>query len=108
MGTSVFIAKVFGPAYLILAVGMLANRDILRKVMEDFGKNAALVFFIGLFTLFLGMVIVLLHNVWVADWRVLITIFGWGGLIKGIWLTVFPNPRVYPPLFSLRNCEIGL
>ncbi|MBU1913320.1 MAG: hypothetical protein KKB22_07300, partial [Candidatus Omnitrophica bacterium] len=36
-------------------------------------------------------VIILTHNVWAANWTVMITIIGWAGLIKGIWIIVFPN-----------------
>lgn len=67
------------------------NREFYQKVMEDYCKNAALVFFGGLFSLLIGFLIVLSHNLWVANWTVIITIFGWGGIIKGIWLIVFPN-----------------
>ncbi|MDD5618767.1 MAG: hypothetical protein PHG69_06725 [Candidatus Omnitrophica bacterium] len=96
MGLSVFIAKIIGPCYLILSIGMMANRKFYQKVMEDFYKNATLVFFGGLLALVVGLLIVLSHNVWAANWTVIITIFGWGGLIKGAWLIVFPNsiPKV--------------
>ena len=54
-------------------------------------KNAAVVFVWGLFTLIVGLAIVLVHNNWVKNWTVIITIFGWAGLIKGIWLIAFPD-----------------
>lgn len=91
MEVSLFVAKVMGPIYLIVGVGMLLNREFYQRVMEDYPKNSALVFFSGVFPLVLGVVILLLHNTWAANWTVLITIIGWGGLIKGIWLTVFPK-----------------
>ena len=91
METSVFIARILGPCLLIVGVSMMLNRSFFLKVMEDFCKNAALMFFAGMFPLIFGLVVVLYHNVWVANWRVIITIYGWGGIIKGIWLIVFPN-----------------
>ena len=91
MGTSLFIAKIFGICYLVMGIGFVINRDFYRKVMEDFFKNAALVFYGGAMSLIIGIVIVLLHNRWVANWTVIITIIGWGGLIKGVWILVFPN-----------------
>ena len=91
MGTSIFIARVFGLCYLVLGVGFLFNRKAFQQIMGDFCKNAALVFFAGIFALVVGAVIILTHNVWVANWTVLITILGWGALIKGIWLVVFPG-----------------
>lgn len=59
--------------------------------MDDFCKSAASVFFSGLIALVVGLAIILTHNIWVANWTVLITILGWGALLKGIWLIVFPG-----------------
>jgi hypothetical protein len=91
METSVFIAKVLGPYFLIVGIGMLVNRQYFQKVLEDYFKNAALVFFTGMAPLAFGLVIAILHNTWVANWTVLITIFGWGGIIKGVWILLFPD-----------------
>jgi hypothetical protein len=91
MDTSVFIAKILGPCFLVVAVGIMRNRDFYQKVMEDYCKNASLVFFGGVLALVIGLVVVLNHIVWEMSWRVMITIYGWGGIIKGIWLVVFPN-----------------
>ncbi len=91
METSVFIARIFGIFYLVAAAGMMFNRQFYQKFMEDYCKNTALVFFSGMFALIIGIVIVLIHNVWVANWTVMITIIGWIALIKGIWIIVFPN-----------------
>ena len=91
MGTSVFIAKILGPCFLIIAAGIMFNQQAYRKVMEDYCKNAALVFFGGVLALVIGIIVVLHHNIWVAGWPLMITIYGWGGMLKGIWLIVFPN-----------------
>ncbi|MFH1847108.1 MAG: hypothetical protein ABH869_06095 [Candidatus Omnitrophota bacterium] len=91
MGTSVFIARIFGLCYLVVGAGLMFNRKAFQRVMDDFCKNAALVFFAGLFALVIGVVIILTHNVWARNWTVIITIIGWLGLIKGIWIIVFPN-----------------
>ena len=91
MGNSIFIARIFGLCYLIIGACLLYNRKAFQRIMEDFCKSAALVFFGGLFALVIGVVIVLRHNIWVANWTVMITIIGWLALIKGIWLIAFPN-----------------
>ncbi|HAK53772.1 MAG TPA: hypothetical protein DCM54_17980 [Gammaproteobacteria bacterium] len=46
--------------------------------------DKAFVISTGYITLLLGLVTVIAHNVWVADWRVIITVLGWTTLIKGI------------------------
>lgn len=45
----------------------------------------------GYITFLLGLVTVVLHSVWVADWRVAITILGWVTLIKGVLKIGFPG-----------------
>ena len=91
MGTSVFIAKIFGLCYLIIGAGLMFNRNVFQQVMKDFSKSAAAIFYGGVLALVIGVVIILTHNVWVSNWTVMITIIGWAGFIKGIWMIVFPN-----------------
>ena len=45
----------------------------------------------GYITLLMGLVTVILHTVWVADWRIAITILGWSTLIKGVLKIGFPE-----------------
>ncbi len=53
--------------------------------------DKAFVISTGYITLLMGLVTVILHNIWVADWRVAITIVGWSTLIKGIMKIGFPE-----------------
>ena len=94
MQSSIFLAKLLGPYCIIVAVGILFNRKIYQKLMEDFCKSTALIYMGGVLALFFGLLIVLFHNVWVGGWPVVITVFGWLGLIKGAWLIIFPNTVV--------------
>ncbi|OGW75710.1 MAG: hypothetical protein A2Z72_03305 [Omnitrophica bacterium RBG_13_46_9] len=119
METAIFIARIIGPCYIIFAVGMMSNREFYQKVMEDYFKNAALVFFGGLLALLIGFLILLSYNKWAANWTVIITLFGWGGIIKGIWLIVFPNTiskvmqayrenKLLPAVHSLVALAVGV
>lgn len=91
MGNSIFFAKLLGPYFIIVAVGVLFNLKTYQKIMRDFCRNSALLYIGGILALFFGLLVVLFHNVWVANWTVIITIFGWGGIIKGVWLIILPN-----------------
>ncbi|MBL7072640.1 MAG: hypothetical protein ISS33_02520 [Candidatus Omnitrophica bacterium] len=91
MQASIFIARIFGLCYLVIGIGFLFNRKAFERVMEDFCRNAALVFYGGLLALISGIAIVLVHNVWVCSWVVMITLIGWIAIIKGIWIIVFPD-----------------
>ena len=50
---------------------------------EEFLRSRALIYLSGLLTMTAGLAIVLTHNVWVADWPVLITMLGWLATIGG-------------------------
>jgi len=91
MATSVFIARIFGLCYLVIGVGFLANRKFFRRVMDDFSKNTAVLLYGGLMALVIGVVIILTHNVWEGGWPVVITVIGWVGFLKGVWMIVFPT-----------------
>jgi hypothetical protein len=91
MENSIFLAKILGPYTIIVGLAFLFNLKAYQKVLEDFCKNSALIYLGGVFAFLFGLLIILFHNVWVAGWPVIITIFGWMALIKGVWLIVFPN-----------------
>jgi len=91
MGASLFIAKMFGIAYIVISIGFLFNQKTFRQVIEDFCNSPAACFYGGLLALTVGLAIILTHNTWGKSWVVIITLIGWSGLIKGIWMIVFPD-----------------
>ena len=91
MQTSYFLAKMIGPLFLVMGIGMLLNGDGYRAMAEEFLKSRALIYIAGLLALLPGLAIVNLHNVWSADWRVIITIFGWLGLVGGVFRLLLPQ-----------------
>ena len=92
METSVFVAKLVAVCYLAMGLGMLLNPAYYRKVMDDVLKSSVVAMYGGMVALAVGFVLVSIHNVWVQDWTVLITILGWLALVKGVLLIVLPGP----------------
>ena len=93
MQTSVFLAKLIGPVMLLVGVSLLANEIAFRKMAQEFLRSPALMFFSGMIILPAGLAVVLNHNVWVMDWRVIITLLGWIAMISGA-IRVFAPDRV--------------
>ncbi|MFA5271103.1 MAG: hypothetical protein WC412_02030 [Candidatus Omnitrophota bacterium] len=91
MENSALLARFIGPYIIVIATGLLFNQKRFRQIMEDFSKNPALIFVTGLLTFVVGLAIVLSHNIWSGDWRLIITLFGWIALIKGAWLIILPG-----------------
>lgn len=91
MQRSIYLAKLIGPVSVAIGVGMLLNAPIFRILAEQFLSSYALIFIAGLLTLTTGIALVLAHNVWVGDWRLIITLIGWLSVIGGTFRIVAPN-----------------
>jgi hypothetical protein len=91
MDTSIFLARLLGPTMLVMGLGLLVNRSTYRALSLEVLDSRALLFIAGLIAFVGGLAIVLTHNVWIAGWPVIITIFGWASLFAGIVRIVFPD-----------------
>ncbi len=92
MPTSIFLAKLIGPVMIVIGLAVLINQDEFRKLSQEFLGSRALLFLSGLVLLPAGIAILLVHNVWRLDWRVLITIIGW-------LITISSAARLLAPRF---------
>jgi hypothetical protein len=90
METSIFLARLLGPSMLVVGLGLLLNRASFRALSREVIGSPALIYIAGLIAFVGGLAIVLTHNVWVAGWPVIITIFGWASLLAGVFRIVFP------------------
>lgn len=84
MDTSIILARIMGPMMLVMGASLLVNGRAIRALAKDFLNSHALIYLAGFITLLLGLIVVVFHNVWVAGWPVIITIFGWIMVAAGI------------------------
>jgi len=83
METSVFLAKLIGPVFLVAGLSVLISPQRTRRLGREFIDSEALIFLSGIITLPVGLAIVIVNNVW-AGWPVIITIIGWLAVLAGI------------------------
>ena len=72
MDRSSFLARLIGPTFVAIALGMLINLSIYEKMIAEVLRHLS-----GLLSLLAGLAIINLHNNWHMDWRVIITMLGW-------------------------------
>lgn len=94
MELSIFLAKVLGLYMTVLSIGLLMNAKKMKSILMDSMDSPPLLLVSGVVALMVGLLIVISHNLWVPDWRVLITIIGWLALTKGLVLIMFPQSTV--------------
>ncbi len=90
MSSSILIARLIGPIQVVAGLMALANPKALQEIAEEFLASRALLFVAGFLSLLAGLAVVNTHNVWVAGWPVIITVFGWMAVVVGIIRMAFP------------------
>lgn len=89
-----FLAQFWGWLLIITGIVYLFRSDAFFKDMIRLIEDKGFAISTGFLSLVLGLATVLLHNVWEANVFVLVTIFGWIGLIKGLMRMVSPKMTV--------------
>lgn len=103
MDVSKFLSKVIGIYLFIVASAILFNMQQFAASINNLINNHSLMFVTGFFTLILGIVMVVSHNIWQWNWRVIITIIAWLSLLKGFSLIFFPQFIDKTSLLFLQN-----
>src|SRR5262249_13613023 len=94
MDRSIFLARLLGPTFVAIALGMLINLGIYESMIAEALHPGILFYLSGLLSLLAGLAIINLHNTWRKDWRVIITVLGWLMTIGGIVRIVVPQIAV--------------
>ena len=95
MQTSVFLAKLLGPMFLLAGVASFSRREAFRVILREFIASPALMYLAAFFGLLGGLALLLTHNVWTPDWRVLITLLGWITLVRALITMFWPQALVW-------------
>ncbi|MHC4913280.1 MAG: hypothetical protein ACYTE5_09805 [Planctomycetota bacterium] len=85
------IFQVFSLVYIAVGIGILVNGRFYRRMFEDFVESPSTLYFGGITALAVGYLILAFHNTWTKDLSVIITIFGWLALVKGIVILIQPE-----------------
>ncbi len=89
---TVFFLKFLGTFTLVIGLSFLNKKNYEKFVELEKNQNL----FLGMITLMICMPIVLLHNIWTSPWEILISLIGWGGVLKAIGrFDIIPKIREY-------------
>jgi hypothetical protein len=91
MATSIFLAKLIGPFLLAIGLALLLNSQLHRSMLNEFLGSHALIVLSGVIMMPAGLAVVLTHNVWAADWRLIITLLGWIATVGGALRIIAPQ-----------------
>lgn len=84
MELSIWLARMFGLYFVIIAVSMLLFPKHFKQLYLSLSSHEGIIIISGLLTLILGIVLVTVHNFWQMNWMLSITLIAWLLLIKGL------------------------
>jgi hypothetical protein len=85
------IEVVTGVVLLVFGASFLLNGTYWGFSLKRLIGESTLAFPLYMVLLICGVLMVMGHNLWVADWRVLVTITGWATLLKSVALLLAPR-----------------
>ncbi len=89
--TSIFLARFWGWYLLIFFIILTFKPIRIKQIFADLRDQKFLIISAFL-AIILGLVSVLLHNIWEPSWKFIITAIGWTSLFLGLALFIFPHP----------------
>jgi len=100
MDKALMLAEIIGPVYLIMGLSLLLYAKQWQKLISDFAKNHFLMMVNMFVALIVGLIIINIYNVWAWNLYVVITITGWGALLKGVFYFLAPSSWITSVLKS--------
>ena len=106
MEISIFLAKFWGWYFIIFFVILSFNPRRIKQIFKDLSDEKFLIITSSI-AVIIGLLNVLVHNIWTPSWQLIITLIGWAFLIGGLALFIFPK-RVVPQLeeFNIKFVQV--
>lgn len=89
MEMSFFLAKFWGWYLIVFFVILSFNPSRIKQIIE-YAKDQKFAILTSFLAIIIGLINILLHNVWQANWRIIITLLGWIALFKGLIMFTYP------------------
>ncbi|MEI6378729.1 MAG: hypothetical protein WCO55_03650 [Candidatus Falkowbacteria bacterium] len=93
MDIFIFLARFWGLMLVGLCGSLLVNRKLYGELLADM-RDKGMVFIFSMLSLIVGAATVAMSNSWTWDAHGLVTLLGWGALLKGFIGAAFPKVMI--------------
>lgn len=91
MEMTIFLAQIWGPLLLATALGILMSHNHYIRVYRDLQREPLALLIFGMAAMAVGIVQVGVHNLWDTFPEVVVSLLGWGLLLKGLMFIIAPR-----------------
>lgn len=100
-----FLSRMFGIYCLLMGAFMMTHRARMWETVTLLVQDKPLMLVLGILTIFGGMALVLVHNIWSGALQVIVTLLCWLTVIKGV-VILYLSPETLAD-FYIRNAHYG-
>ncbi|PIR47888.1 hypothetical protein COV06_00610 [Candidatus Uhrbacteria bacterium CG10_big_fil_rev_8_21_14_0_10_50_16] len=93
MSTSIWLGQIIAIYCLIAGLGIMFNAGYVESFIKEIRQSHMVMYISGLLSLLIGLAILYSHNGW-EGWAVLITLFGWMAVVKGVFIILLPHAAI--------------
>ncbi len=88
---TIFLASMWGPALLVLGIGFFVSPNYYIRIYRDIEKETFSLLVFGVGGMMAAIAQISYHNTWDTLPEIIITLLGWGTLLKAAVYTIKPN-----------------
>lgn len=88
---TIFLAQLWGPAILAIGLGVLISKDHYVRIYREIQREPFALLLFGLAGIMLGIWHIQAHNSWNTITEMIISLLGWGLLIKAVVYVIQPS-----------------
>ncbi|WP_165228110.1 hypothetical protein [Aquisphaera insulae] len=88
---SAYIDALVAPMLLIACLSHASQPKLWAEFFRVLTRTGVAPLIIGMYTLPIGLLVVVGHNRWAWDWPVMVTVAGWGMTLKSILYMIVPG-----------------
>jgi len=106
MQNAIGIASVFGPFLMILGIWMLFYHDNMMKVCTSAKNTPGVLYLTGVINLLIGLAVLSHFNMWGWGLPLLVTLFGWFMVLRGLMVFFLPQLLIRKTLSKPKTLTI--
>jgi len=91
MDITILVAKILGIYLIVSGLFLLLKGKTVPHLLKDFFDHPATVYLTGVILIFLSSMYLVQYNIWDGSWKVLVTLFAWIVMLKGLSYILFPQ-----------------
>jgi hypothetical protein len=91
MESTLFLAQLWAPVLLALGAGVFVNREYYVRAYRTLENQTLTLIIFAMIAIPAGVAHIMFHNAWDGALEIIISLLGWGLLMKGIMFALFPK-----------------